>query len=660
MIPELGHFSLILALTLACTLFVVPGAGALTRQKMWMQMAPSLALGLFIFTLISFICLVLAFLQDDFSVNYIANNSNSLLPDHYKISAVWGAHEGSFLLWTLIMSGWTLAVALMSKSLTLDMRARVLSILGGLSIGFLLFILLTSNPFDRSLPVYPQQGADLNPLLQDFGLIVHPPMLYMGYVGFAVPFAFAVATLTTGQLDSAWARWSRPWTNAAWAFLAIGITLGSWWAYYELGWGGWWFWDAVENASFMPWLVGTALIHSLAVSEKRGVFKSWTVLLAIFAFSLSLLGAFLVRSGVLTSVHAFAVDPERGMFILIFLVFVIGGSLTLYAMKASAIKSVSRFEITSRESLLLANNLILLVATAAILLGTTYPLIYEVFTGGDKLSVGPPYFNLIFVPLVLILFIFMSLSPGSRWRSTPLSVLFRHQLMLVPAAFALVALLWIALSDSFDALTYFANSIAVWVLANLALDANRKTANKANRLKSLFRMTPAYYGMWLAHAGIAICVLGVSVTTAFSSERDVRLQTGDSIDLAGYEFRMIDIRKVKGPNYVADQGVFDVYRDGQTIATLYPEKRMYKQSGKVMTEADMDAGLFRDLYVALGERMDDGAWAVRIHYKPFVRWIWMGGLFMALGGFLSVLDKRYRLSQRKTAPKALEGAVAGG
>ena len=391
MIPELGHFSLILALGLSVALAVLPALGVYRRDALLMQTGPSIATGLFLLLAFSFSCLVYSFIQDDFSVAYVANNSNSALPLQYKVSAVWGAHEGSFLLWTLIASGWTLAVAAFSRGLTFDMKARVLSVLGILCVGFVSFMLFTSNPFDRNLPFYPADGGDLNPLLQDFGLIVHPPMLYMGYVGFAVPFALAIATLTTGRLDAAWARWSRPWTNAAWAFLTVGITLGSWWAYYELGWGGWWFWDAVENASFMPWLMGTALIHSLAASEKRGVFKSWTVLLAISTFSLSLLGAFLVRSGVLTSVHAFAVDPTRGIYILEFLVLVIGGSLTLYAWKASGIKSEVQFEWNSRDAMLLINNLLLVVATASVLLGTLYPLLYEVITDGKKISVGPPY-----------------------------------------------------------------------------------------------------------------------------------------------------------------------------------------------------------------------------------------------------------------------------
>ena len=665
MIPELGHFSLILALGLSLALFVLPMLGVIRRDMLLMQTGPVVSTGLFVFVGISFASLIWAFVQDDFSVNYVARNSNISLPVQYKVSAVWGAHEGSFLLWTLIMTGWILAVALASRSLTTDMRARVLSILGFLASGFILFILFTSNPFERSLPVYPQNGADLNPLLQDFGLIVHPPMLYMGYVGFAVPFAMAVATLTTGQLDAAWARWSRPWTNVAWAFLTIGITLGSWWAYYELGWGGWWFWDAVENASFMPWLVGTALVHSFSATEKRGVFKSWTVLLAIFAFSLSLLGAFLVRSGVLTSVHAFAVDPERGMFILIFLVLVVGGSLLLFALKAGNIKSDSGFSLTSREALLLGNNALLVVATAAVLLGTLYPLIYEVFTDGRKLSVGPPYFNLVFVPLALALLAVMALAPESRWRRTPLPVLLRAQAGSLVLAVILVAVALVAVTGSLDFLQWFSNSIALWVVLNLLLHTFKRTANKVSlgaRVSSLLRMSPAWYGMWVAHFGLAMSVMGITVTTGFSSERDLRMQPGDSVILSGYEFRMLKMEKVTGPNYLADQGVFEVYQEGEHVYTLMPEKRQYRQSGQVMTEADMEAGFFRDLYIALGDRIDETAWSVRIHYKPFVRWIWLGGLLIALGGFVSVMDRRYRIlaTRRKVAGSHLTAGLVNG
>ena len=632
MIPEFGHFSLILALGLSVALAVLPALGVYRRDSLLMQTGPSIATGLFVLLAFSFGCLMYSFIQDDFSVAYVANNSNSALPLQYKISAVWGAHEGSFLLWTLIASGWTLAVAVFSRGLTFDMKARVLSVLGILCAGFAGFLLFTSNPFDRNLPFYPADGGDLNPLLQDFGLIVHPPMLYMGYVGFAVPFALAIATLTTGRLDAAWARWSRPWTNAAWAFLTVGITLGSWWAYYELGWGGWWFWDAVENASFMPWLMGIALIHSLAASEKRGVFKSWTVLLAISTFSLSLLGAFLVRSGVLTSVHAFAVDPTRGVYILVFLVLVIGGSLTLYAWKASGIKSEAQFEWNSREAMLLINNLLLVVATASVLLGTLYPLLYEVITDGKKISVGPPYFNRVFVPIVCLLFVAMAVSPFSRWRRTSGDVLLRQHWPFLLATPVVICLVTYLVATGIDLIAIGVETLAVWILVLLA-----RHWWQAGSISSASQL-----GMMLAHAGIAVAILGVVVTITYSEGRDVRMEPGESIALAGYNFAFEGVQKVRGPNYLAEQAEFNVTRDGEFVAKLRPEKRFYSVAQNVMTEADMEPGLMRDVYVALGEKVGDTAWAVRVHVKPFVRWIWLGGLLVALGGFVTLLDKRYR------------------
>jgi cytochrome c-type biogenesis protein CcmF len=632
LIPEFGHFSLILALGLSLALATLPALGVYRRDALLMQTGPSIATGLFLLLAFSFSCLVYSFIQDDFSVAYVANNSNSALPLQYKVSAVWGAHEGSFLLWTLIASGWTLAVAAFSRGLTFDMKARVLSVLGILCVGFVSFLLFTSNPFDRNLPFYPADGGDLNPLLQDFGLIVHPPMLYMGYVGFAVPFALAIATLTTGRLDAAWARWSRPWTNAAWAFLTVGITLGSWWAYYELGWGGWWFWDAVENASFMPWLMGIALIHSLAASEKRGVFKSWTVLLAISTFSLSLLGAFLVRSGVLTSVHAFAVDPTRGVYILVFLVLVIGGSLTLYAWKASGIKSEVQFEWNSREAMLLINNLLLVVATASVLLGTLYPLLYEVITEGKKISVGPPYFNRVFVPIVCLLFVAMAVSPFSRWRRTSGDVLLRQHWPFLLATPLVICLVTYVVAMGIDVIAIGVETLAVWILVLLA-----RHWWQAGSISSASQL-----GMMLAHAGIAVAILGVVVTITYSEGRDVRMNPGESIALAGYDFTFEGVQKVRGPNYLADQAEFNVTRDGEFVAKLRPEKRFYSVAQNVMTEADMEPGLMRDVYVALGEKVGDTAWAVRVHVKPFVRWIWLGGLLVALGGLVTLLDKRYR------------------
>ena len=646
MIPEFGQFALILALGLSIALAALPALGVYRRDALLMQSAGSLSAGLFVFLLFSFFCLLHAFVNDDFTVSYVANNSNTALPMQYKVSALWGAHEGSFLLWTLIMAGWTLAVAAFSGSLTLDMKARVLSVMGVLSVGFVSFLLFASNPFERNLPFYPPDGSDLNPLLQDFGLIVHPPMLYMGYVGFAVPFALAIATLTTGRLDAAWARWSRPWTNAAWAFLTIGITLGSWWAYYELGWGGWWFWDPVENASFMPWLVGTALIHSLAASEKRGVFKSWTVLLAISAFSLSLLGAFLVRSGVLTSVHAFAVDPTRGLFILVFLILVIGSSLLLYAVKASGIKSEATFTPTSREAMLLVNNLLLVVATAAVLLGTLYPLLYEVLTNGKKISVGPPYFNAVFVPIVTLLFVAMAVSPFSRWRKTSSEFLLTQHWPLLLAAPVVALAIEFFVSEAIHWVVLGYETLALWILFLLG--------SHIYRSGKIFNAS--YLGMLLGHAGIAMAIIGVAVTTYLSSGKDVRMEPGDQVTLGGYEFVFEGVEKVRGPNYISDQGVFRVTRDGQFVADLYPEKRVYPVAQNVMTEAAIDPSFWRDIYIALGEPVGESAWAVRLHIKPLVRWVWLGGLLVAIGGLVTLFDRRYR--RIRLAAPATEGATA--
>ena len=658
MIPELGHFSLILALGLSFCLAVIPSVGVYQGRESWMRLSGSLSAGLWVFVALAFGCLTWSFLKDDFSVTYVAQNSNSKLPTIYKIGAVWGAHEGSMLLWTLVMTSWTFAVALFSGKLTQDMRARVLAVMGALAFGFLLFILLTSDPFTRSLPVFPEEGRDLNPLLQDPGLMGHPPMLYMGYVGFSVPFAFAVATLTSGKLDSAWAKWSRPWTLVAWAFLSIGITLGSGWAYYVLGWGGWWFWDAVENASFMPWLVGTALLHSLAATEKRGVFKSWTVLLAIFAFSLSLLGTFLVRSGVLTSVHAFAVDPKRGLFILIFLAIVVGSSLALYAVKAAKIRSEVGFDYSSREALILANNVLLMVAASAVLLGTLYPLLYEAISGGEKISVGPPYFNTVFVPIVMLLFVFMAVSPFSRWRRTPVKRLVNQWKPLAASLVIVSIMVWL-FAASFEIVPVLVVSVALWIFVCLGLDLWEKVENKTDKFRAIFKQTPSYYGMMIAHFGIAVALTGVTLTTYFSKEEDVRMQPGDVVNVGGYQFKFNGVKEVLGPNFRAEQGNFSVTRDGKPVTTMRPEKRYFFSGGQVQTEAAMDAGITRDLYVALGDPVDKAAsaWAVRVHFKPFVRWIWGGGMLVALGGFVTVFDRRYRTRRVRTG--VTSGVVLG-
>lgn len=652
MIPELGHFALVIALVLAVALTVVPLWGSWRGNYAAMRLAPTLAAAVTVFCLISFVCLAVAFLQDDFSVKVVASNSNSLLPPIYKFSAVWGNHEGSLLLWVLILSFWLAAVATFSRGLPTVMLARVLSVMGFIGVGFMSFSLFTSNPFERLLPGVPADGNDLNPLLQDPGLIIHPPLLYMGYVGFSVAFAFAVAALMGGRLDAAWARWSRPWTNVAWAFLTLGIMLGSWWAYYELGWGGWWFWDPVENASFMPWLAGTALIHSLAATEKRGLFKSWTVLLAIFAFSLSLLGTFLVRSGVLTSVHAFAADPERGLFILVFLAMVVGGSLTLYALRAPSVRSRIGFGTVSRESLLLVNNVVFLVATLTVLFGTLFPLLMDAM-GQGKYSVGAPYFNAVFVPLMACLVPFMGIGPISKWRDD--SVYRWRSRMLVPALVVLACgVSFPFLSDqAFNIWVALAVVLAGWLVAGLVQDFRDRTSNSPSLMRSLRRQTPSYWGMVMAHCGFALAIIGVVATSQYNIERDLRMAPGDSETLAGYRFEFIETVRLRGANYLADGARFEVYQGDKLVSTMLAEKRRYLASGSVMTEAAIDGGLFRDLYVAMGEPVGDGgAWAIRLHYKPMVRWMWLGAIFMGAGGLLTVTDRRYRRQPGRSAVQA--------
>ena len=655
MIPELGHFALIIGFCLALILATVPAWGAWRRNTRAMALAPGLALGLLVFVAISFACLSIAFLQDDFSVKVVASNSNSLLPPIYKFSAVWGNHEGSLLLWALILSLWTSAVAVFSSQLPLLVLARVLSVMGAVGVGFLSFLLLTSNPFARLLPGTPADGNDLNPLLQDPGLIIHPPLLYMGYVGFSVAYAFAIAALLGGRLDASWARWSRPWTNAAWAFLSLGIMLGSWWAYYELGWGGWWFWDPVENASFMPWLAGTALLHSLAATEKRGLFKSWTLLLAIFAFSLSLLGTFMVRSGVLTSVHAFATDPARGLFILVFLALVVGGSLTLFALRAPTVSSRVSFDWVSRESLILCNNVVFLVATITVLFGTLFPLIMDAL-GAGKYSVGPPYFNAVFVPLMALLVPFMGLGPVSRWKRD--SVRRWQSELLVPAVVAVLCGLTLPLFNAdYNLWVALAVALAAWLVLGLSRDLWYRVRGAVSLAAGLRRITPSYWGMFLAHLGFAACVTGIVATSQYNIEHDLKMSPGDTETLAGYEFHFVELVPVRGPNFLADEARVEVYRNGEFVARLAPQKRRYMATGQVMTEAAIDPGLFRDLYVAMGEPIgEDGAWAIRLHYKPMVRWMWLGAILMGLGGFTTVFDKRYRRLRSPAAVSASEAA----
>ena len=647
MVPEVGQFALILALMLALTQATLPLVGAARGNQSWIAVAVPAGQAQFIFVAIAFGCLAYSFITNDFSVLNVATNSNSQLPLHYRLAATWGSHEGSLLLWTLMLGLWTVAVSLFSRHLPDEMVGRVLSVMGVISVGFLLFMLLTSNPFTRLFPV-PVDGRDLNPLLQDPAMVVHPPMLYMGYVGFSVAFAFAISALISGRLDATWARWSRPWTTVAWMFLTLGIALGSWWAYYELGWGGWWFWDPVENASFMPWLVGTALIHSLAVTEKRGGFKSWTVLLAIGAFSLSLLGTFLVRSGVLTSVHAFAVDPKRGIFILAFLAIVIGGSLLLYAWRAKQVGLGSKFEVISRESFLLSNNVLLVVAAGSVLLGTLYPLIIESL-GMGKLSVGPPYFNSVFVPLMAPAAFLMGVGPIARWKKASLPELaVRLRWAFLTSVVTAVALPFIL--GKWKPLASLGLLLALWIATTVLVnifERVKSTSGQFNVLQKLGMQTRSYYGMQLAHLGVAVFIVGVTIVTGYQSEQDVRMDVGDTVAAGGYTFRFNGVTRTAGPNYQAQRAEIEVSKNGQVTNTMYPEKRAYLAAGNVMTETAIDSGVFRDLYISLGEPVSGGAWSVRVYYKPFVSWIWGGAVLMAMGGGLALSDRRYALAARK-------------
>jgi cytochrome c-type biogenesis protein CcmF len=655
MIPELGQFALICALALALVQGTLPLVGAHRGNAAFVALARPAAQGQFVFVAIAFGCLAWSFVNSDFSVVNVATNSNSRLPVEYKFAATWGSHEGSMLLWVFMLTGWTAAVTAFSRHLPDEMVARVVGIMGLVAAGFLAFLLFTSNPFERLIPA-AADGRDLNPLLQDPGMVIHPPMLYMGYVGFSVAFAFALSALLSGQLDATWARWSRPWTTTAWVFLTLGIMLGSWWAYYELGWGGWWFWDPVENASFMPWLVGTALVHSLAVTEKRGGFKIWTVLLAISAFSLSLLGTFLVRSGVLTSVHAFATDPRRGIFILGFLVLVIGGSLALFAWRAPRVGLGGKFDLVSRESMLLANNLLLLVAAGSVLLGTLYPLFMDAL-GLGKISVGPPYFNAVFIPLMVPAVLLMGLGPLVPWKKASGAELMRRVRWSFAGAVALGLALPVALGG-WSPLVALGLVLAAWVISSVILQLRVRIAEAAGggsvweRLK---RQSRSYYGMHLAHLGVAVFIIGVTMVGGYQVERDVKMEVGDTVSIGTHTFRFDGVKEVPGPNYTAARGDVTVFRNGTQVEVLHPEKRAYL-SGMPMTEAAIDTTPWRDLYVSLGEPVGESAWAVRVYEKPFVVWIWAGCVLMALGGLLAVSDRRYRIALRRTREEVSGGA----
>jgi cytochrome c-type biogenesis protein CcmF len=659
MIPELGNFALIVALLLALTQATLPLIGAQRGNTTLMAVARPAAQGQFVFVAIAFACLAYSFITNDFSVVNVARNSFSELPKIYCFTATWGSHEGSILLWTLILGFWTTAVTVFSRHLPDEMVSRVIGVMGLVSVGFLAFMLITSNPFVRQFPI-PMDGNDLNPLLQDPGMVMHPPTLYMGYVGFSVAFAFAIAALMSGKMDAAWARWSRPWTIVAWMFLSAGITMGSWWAYKELGWGGWWFWDPTENASFMPWLAGTALIHSLSVTEKRGAFKAWTILMAIAAFSLSLLGTFLVRSGVLSSIHAFATDPARGVFILGFLGVVIGGSLLLYAWRAPKMLSGGGFTWFSREALLLSNNVILLAALGTVLLGTLYPLFIDAM-GLGKISVGPPYFNAVFVPVIAPALFLMGVGPLVRWKQASLPDLAARLKWALGISVAVAIIVPLTLKG-FNAWASMGLMLSTWIaLTVIEGFRERLKYSQGGLISRLTSLPRSYWGMQVAHFGIAMGVAGITMVANYQTERDVKMNLGDHVELAGYSFTLKGVRQVPGPNYMAARGEVEVTRSGHQVALLNPEKRTYNAAGAVMTEAAISANFFRDIYVSLGEPLEGGAWAVRVYHKPFISWLWMGGSLLALGGLLAATDRRYRFSIRKAEvmPAGLaQGGVA--
>ena len=644
MIAELGNYALGLSLAIALLLAALPLWGAEKGNDQLMALARPMTYGLFLALTVAFGALFYAFAVNDFTVQYVVNNSNSNLPLRYRLSAVWGSHEGSLLLWIWLLTLWSTAVAWFSKPLPQEAVSRVLGIMGIVSVGFLLFVLFTSNPFDRTFPNFPVDGRELNPLLQDVGLIFHPPLLYMGYVGFSVAFAFSIASLMTGKLDTAWARWSRPWTMAAWVFLTLGIVLGSWWAYYELGWGGWWFWDPVENASLMPWLAGTALLHSLAVTEKRGSFKAWTALLAIMAFSLCLLGTFLVRSGILVSVHAFASDPTRGLYILVYLIIVIGGSLSLYAVKGGQIRSRDNAERYSRETMLLLNNILLMTALAVVFLGTLLPLVHKQL-GLGSISIGAPFFDQMFLIIMTPFALLLGVGPLVKWRRdqfssirTPVVI---SVIVMVIAGFVLP--FW--LQDKLTVSSVLGTMMAV-IIALLSLyELQQRATHRSGFFPGLTKLSRSHWGMFLAHLGVAMTVWGIAFSQNYSVERDVRMNVGDSVEIAGYEYKFQGISNADGPNYAGGKAQVDILKKGKTEATLFAEKRFYTVSKMTMTEAAIDWGLTRDLYVALGESLGDGSWALRLYYKPFIRWIWLGGVFMALGGLLCMFDRRYRFSK---------------
>lgn len=658
MIAEFGHYSLALAFAFSLLLAVVPLVGTMKGHGGYMAMGRPLTYGMFFFTLISYIALTILFLKSDFSVAYVANNSSLALPWYYRITAVWSSHEGSFLLWMLVQATWAGALAIYSQRLPLTFAARVLAVMGMIGVGFYLFMLLTSNPFDRTIPLIPVDGRDMNPLLQDPGMIIHPPLLYFGYVGLSVAFAFAIAALMGGRLDSAWARWSRPWTLAAWIFLTLGIMVGSWWAYYELGWGGWWFWDPVENASFMPWLVATALIHSLAVTEKRGTFKAWTVLLAISGFSLSLLGTFLVRSGVLVSVHSFAADPTRGLFLLSFLGVVIIGSLLLFAIRASKVVSHTRYELFSREVMLLGNNILLVTATIVVLIGTLLPLVHQQL-GLGSISIGEPFFDMMFFWLTIPFALLLGIGPLVRWRRDKFKPLLKPLLLGMLLTIALAIALPAIFADEISGMAVIGLILAFWIVVATAQELRLRIAQRENKPEALVKLGRSHWGMVLGHVGFAVIIIGIALVQNYEVERTVRMAPGDTFTERNYTFEFQRMEERIGPNWVSDAAIFEITRNDRRIGSVVSEKRWYTIQRQMMTQTGLQVNPWRDLYVAMGEELGDGSWAVRIHIKPFVRWIWVGSIIMAIGGLLSMTDKRYRLRRKKVSVSNVNTAGEG-
>lgn len=646
MIVELGNYGLALALALSIFLAILPLVGAEKGNAKLMALGRPLTWAMFLALSLSFGSLFYLFAVNDFSVQYVVNNSNSTLPLQYRLSAVWGSHEGSLLLWIWLLALWAVGVATFTRKMPEEAVARVLSVMGLISIGFMVFIIFSSNPFNRTFPDFPADGRELNPMLQDVGLIFHPPLLYMGYVGFSVAFAFAIASLMTGKLDTAWARWSRPWTMAAWVFLTLGIVLGSWWAYYELGWGGWWFWDPVENASLMPWLAGTALIHSLAVTEKRSTFKAWTVLLAILAFSLCLLGTFLVRSGILVSVHAFASDPTRGLYILAYLVFVIGGSLLLYAFQGTKIKSLDNYQRYSRETLLLLNNVMLMAFLSVVFLGTILPLIHKQI-GLGSVSIGAPFFNQMFLILMVPFAFILGIGPLVKWRRDQISAIRTPVMISLVMMIALGFGLPYLVGDRITATSVMGVMMSAIIVILSLYEMHTRATHRHSFLTGTLKLSRSHWGMVFAHLGVAMTVFGIAMSHNFSIEKDVRMREGDSVQILDYNFTFKGLKITDGANYQGGTADIEITRNGKLEATLHAEKRFYNVSKMGMTEAAIDWGFTRDLYAALGEQLDDGSWGLRLYYKPFIRWIWLGGVFMALGGLLCMLDKRYRIRVRE-------------